>query len=367
MQRALQLARQAIGSTRPNPPVGAVIVRNNRIVAEGVTQPRGGAHAEVIALLEAGDLSKNATMFTTLEPCSYRGHTGPCVPLIVQSGISEVHIATVDPNPLIHGAGIAALRSSGVRVRVGEEEGPARTLMEPHFKWITTGLPFVTAKYAMTLDGKIATATGHSQWISGPESRERVHRMRAESDAVVVGIGTVLQDDPQLTARDQYDRPLKNQPLKIVVDTYHRTPQEARILKPPFPTLLAVAQNTAQPREHADQPSTQVLGFPIEDEKVNLKALLRYLGDHEVTSVLVEGGGKLLASFFQQNLVDKVTVFLAPILLGGEIAHTPWDGKGASRIADGLRLRDVVVEHIGYDILIIGYPHKKDKSCLREL
>lgn len=361
MHRALQLARQAIGNTRPNPPVGAVIVRDGQIIGEGVTQPRGGSHAEVVAIREAKGLTQNATLFTTLEPCSYHGHTGPCVPIIVQSGISEVHIAAVDPNPRVHGSGIAALKSAGVRVLVGEEKEQALAVMEPHFKWITTGLPFVTAKYAMTMDGKTATATGHSQWISGIESRERTHGMRSGSDAVMVGIGTVLQDDPQLTVRDRDDRPLKTQPLRIVVDTYHRTPDDARILKPPFPTLLAITRNAQVSGQRAIQPTTQIVEFPIADDRVDLKALLKYLGDQEITNVLVEGGGKLLASFFHQNLVDKVAVFLAPILLGGDVPHTPWDGKGAHRIDDGLRLTDVTVEHIGSDILLTGYPYKDSK------
>ena len=262
MQRALELARQALGTASPNPSVGAVLVRDGRIVGEGVTQPAGGPHAEAVAIAQAGEKARGAALYVTLEPCNYHGRTPPCVPTIVRAGVAEVHAATLDPNPRVDGRGVADLEAAGVHVAVGEEEAAAQRLMETHFTWITTGMPFVLAKYAMSLDGKTATASGDSRWVSGAESRRLVHRMRATCDAIMVGIGTVLRDDPQLTARDEADRPLDRQPLRVVVDSHGWLPDGARLLGAPGRTLLAVAEASPEREESLRNAGAEVLAFP---------------------------------------------------------------------------------------------------------
>ena len=359
MQRALELARLALGSASPNPTVGAVLVRDGRIVGEGVTQPDGGPHAEAVAIAQAGERARGAALYVTLEPCNIYGRTPPCVPAIIETGVAEVHAATLDPNPRIDGRGAAALEAAGVRVSVGEEGAAAQRLMECHFRWITTGMPFVTAKYAMSLDGKIATAAGDSRWISGAESRRRVHRLRATCDAIMVGVGTAVQDDPQLTARDEDDRTLGRQPLRVVVDSRGRLPSDARLLRAPGRTLVAVADASPQREAALRNAGAEVVSLPGADGRVDLAALLQHLGGREVTALLVEGGGTLLASLFREGLVDKVCAFVAPVLVGGSDAPTPWDGAGAQAMADALRLERVSVERLEDDVMVVGYPARR--------
>ena len=356
MQRALELARHALGAASPNPTVGAVLVRDGSIVGEGVTQPPGGPHAEAVAIAQAGDRARGATLYVTLEPCNIHGRTPPCVPAIVGAGVAEVHVATLDPNPRIDGRGAADLQAAGVRVSVGEEEATAQRLMECHFRWITEGTPFVVAKYAMSLDGKIATAAGDSRWISGAASRRQVHRMRAACDAIMVGVGTAVRDDPQLTARDEEDRPLERQPLRVVVDSRGRLPVTARLLHAPGSTLVAVEDASPQREAGLREAGADVVACPAADGRVDLRALLRRLGEREVTGLLVEGGGTLLASLFREGLVDKVCAFVAPVLVGGRDAPTPWDGAGPQAMADALRLERVSVERLEDDLMVVGYP-----------
>ncbi len=359
MQRALELARQALGTASPNPSVGAVLVRDGSIVGEGVTQPSGGPHAEAVAIAQAGERARGAALYVTLEPCNIHGRTPPCVPAIVEAGVAEVHAATLDPNPRIDGRGAADLEAAGVRVSVGEEAAAAQRLMECHFRWITTGTPFVTAKYAMSLDGKIATAAGDSRWISGAASRRRAHWMRATSDAIMAGVGTAARDDPQLTARDEEDRPLGRQPLRVVVDSRGRLPSDARLLRSPGRTLVAVADAPPEREAALRDAGAEVVAFSGGDGRVDLRALLAHLGGREVTGLLVEGGGTLLASLFRERLVDKVCAFVAPVLVGGRDAPTPWDGDGAATIAEALRLERVTVERLEDDVMVVGYPARR--------
>ena len=233
MRRALSLARRSLGGVSPNPAVGAVVVNGGVVVGEGRNEPPGGRHAEIVALEQAGDAASGAVMYVSLEPCSHHGRTPPCVDAILDAGIAEVHAAIADPNPHVAGGGAAALRDAGVKVVVGERAAEASTLLEAYLKWVTTGRPFVTAKFAMSLDGKIATRSGDSQWITGERARQHVHELRAASDAVMVGVGTVLADDPLLTARDRRGKPLERQPLRVVVDSGGRTPAGARLLSQP--------------------------------------------------------------------------------------------------------------------------------------
>ena len=358
MQRALALARQASGSASPNPPVGAVIVKDGGVIGEGWTQPSGGPHAEIVALEEAKEFACGSTLYTTLEPCCHQGRTPPCTRAILYAGITEVHMATIDPNPQVNGRGKAELEASGIKVILGEEATSAQELMEAYVKWITTGIPFLVAKYAMSLDGKIATVIGESRWITGEEARRRVHQLRQNCDAVAVGIGTVLQDDPQLTARDEQGNLLESQPLRVIIDSQGRVPTDAQMFRAPGRTLVAVAGISSEREDALCQIGAEVLVVPGEDGQVDLEALAQALGAQEVTSLLVEGGGTLLASLFHVGLVDKVIAFLAPTIIAGREAPTPVEGTGIPHLKDSLRLERVSVDQVGEDMLIIGYPRK---------
>jgi diaminohydroxyphosphoribosylaminopyrimidine deaminase/5-amino-6-(5-phosphoribosylamino)uracil reductase len=356
MERALSLARLALSNVRPNPAVGAVIVRDGSIIAEGHTQPPGSAHAEVVALRQGGEKTRGATMYVTLEPCCHFGRTPPCTRALIESGIAEVHIATLDPNPQVSGRGKTALEAAGVKTYLGEHEEEARQINEAYIKFMATGLPFVTAKFAMSLDGKIATRDGDSKWISGQGSRERVHQLRQAADAIMVGVNTVLCDDPQLTARGENGQPLESQPLRVIVDGEARTPATARLFGKPGTTI--VATTAAAPGDKVDklrQVGAEVMRLPARDGMVDLGALMRELGAREITSLLVEGGSTLLGSLFEQGLVDKVIAFIAPMIIGGREAKTAVGGKGAERIAQALKLENVKLERFGEDVMICGH------------
>ncbi len=357
MQRALTLAREALGTTSPNPAVGAVIVRDGVIVGEGRTQPAGSWHAEVMALRQAGEAARGATMYVSLEPCCHYGRTPPCTEAIIAAGVTEVHVAVLDPNPLVSGRGIAALAAAGIKTHVGEHEEAARELNEAYCKFISRGVPFVTAKFAVSVDGKIATKTGDSQWITGEEARRYAHGLRRVSDALIVGVNTIIADDPQLTAR--YDTELassRRQPMRVIADSSGRTPASSRIFRAPGKTLIATTASTEPAREsQLREVGAEVLVLPTEEGRVDLSELLRALGQRGITSVLVEGGGTLLGSFFDRGLVDKVYAFIAPVVVGGEEATTAVEGRGVSKMAEALRLHSLIVERLGDDVMICGY------------
>ena len=360
MARAIALARSALGSTSPNPAVGAVIVDESRVVGEGFTLPPGQAHAEVGALRQAGRAAQGATLYCTLEPCCHYGRTPPCTDAIIAAGIRRVVYAVTDPNPRVSGGGAAALRSAGIEVHHRPNPG-TEELYEAFARHVTTGLPFVVAKFAMSLDGKIATRTGDSQWITGPEARARVQQMRKELDGIMVGIGTALADDPQLTARDGSGEPLPAnlQPLRVIVDSNARTPPGARMLRQPGRTLIATAGDANYSRASALQDAgAAVISFPGTDGRVNLSGLLEYLGQQGVVSLLVEGGGVVLGAMLDARLIDKFAIFLGPMLIGGAAARSPIEGAGATTMADVLRLERTTTESIGPDWLITGYPAK---------
>ena len=354
MARALELAWSAVGRTSPNPPVGAVLVRDRHIVGEGSTQPAGQEHAEVVALRQASGLARGATLYVSLEPCSHHGRTPPCTDAIIAAGVVEVHASVLDANPRVGGSGIEKLRQAGVKVQVGEGQREAEELAAPHTKLVTTGRPLVTVKFAMSLDGKIATRTGYSKWITAEESRKYVHQLRAGSDAIMVGIGTVVADDPQLTVRRADGSPLSRQPLRVVVDSGGRIPPDATLLKQPGSTLVAVAGETRGVRTFLDA-GAEVLAIPGSDRRVNLEGLLDELGHRGISSLFVEGGGTLLGSLFDARLVDRVVGFVAPVLIGGEAALSPVGGHGAERMADALRLNDVRIETFGDDVAVTGW------------
>ena len=358
MQRAIDLARQALGTTSPNPAVGAVVVKDEIVIAGGHTLPRGSNHAELEALQLAGKGSRGSTLYTTLEPCCHFGRTPPCTRAIISAAIGQVHVAAIDPNPRVSGKGCAELEAAGIQVTVGEEAEAAQELYEAFAKHITTGLPFVTAKIAMSLDGKIATSTGDSKWITGPESRSYVQRMRRETDAIMVGINTVVVDDPQLTARNQDGAPLPRQPLRVVLDSQGRTPPDARMLREPGNTIIAVTNDAPRVRLDALRSAgAEVLSFPsATDGRPELNELLAELGRRDVVTLLAEAGGTLQGSLFDSGLVDKVYVFIAPKIIGGTEASSPVGGEGAHRMADTTRLGRTSLQQIGEDWLIVGYP-----------
>lgn len=379
MERALELGWGALGTTSPNPAVGCVIVRNGEVVGEGYTHPPGQWHAEADALRQAGRRAQSATLYTTLEPCNHYGRTPPCAEAIVKAGVAEVRIAVRDPNPNVAGGGIARLNAAGVETRVGECATEAGRLIEAFARHSATRLPFVTAKFAMSLDGKIAARSGDSKWISGSKSREFAHLLRAQSDAIMVGINTVLADDPQLTARDADGNANERQPLRVVLDSRGRMPPAAKMLSAPGDTLLVTASEVpgiksvvgrhppfVVSRSNHENPSPRsrpstssgraeyaVIGG--DDGRVDLRALMAMLGERDVTSVLVEGGGAVLGALFDLNLVDKVVAFVAPVIIGGKEAISPVGGVGIADMQNALRLRDVEVRRFGEDVAIIGY------------
>ncbi len=354
MHHALSLARKALGNVSPNPAVGAVVVSSDeRIIGEGFTQPPGAAHAEIVALEKAGDAAQGATMYVTLEPCCHQGRTPPCTEAIIKSGIREVHMAMLDPNPLVSGKGKEQLEADGIRIYLGEMETEAREIVEAYEKYITTSVPFVTAKFAMSLDGKLATRESDSKWISNEWSRERAHRVRWETDAIMVGLNTVLKDDPQLTARTLTGN---REPLRVIVDSSGQTPLESRVFATPERVLMATTRAISALRatEYSNM-GIDVIVLPERRGGVDLEELLNELGRREITGVLVEGGGKLLGSLFDHSLVDKVMAFVAPIIIGGGEAMTPVAGKGVGVVSQALRLKRVNTERLVDDVMVVGY------------
>lgn len=356
MRRAVSLARQAFGSTSPNPAVGAVIVKNGEIVGEGFTQPPGGDHAEVVAIKQAGPLASGATLYVTLEPCNHTGHTPPCTEAIIGAGVSTVHVAIRDPNPAIVGGGLERLEAGGVRTHIGGESAAVERQIEAWLKYVTTGRPFITAKFAMSLDGKIATHTGDSKWITGDKARWHVHKMRARTDAIMVGVGTVLADDPRLTARDERGNPLSRQPLRVVVDSRGRLPATARLLSEPGETLVTVGSDVDRSRGRNNANDVEVRPFSLRNGHIDLQHLNEFLAEElDVTSIMVEGGGTLLGTLFDLGLVDKVVAFVAPTVIGGKSAPSPVGGSGVEMMADALQLERVRWKRLGRDMLITGY------------
>ena len=354
MREALRIAEYARGRTSPNPLVGAVIVRDGAIVASGWHRAAGEPHAEIHALRMAGELARGATLYVTLEPCAHHGRTGPCAEAVIAAGLARVVIALSDPNPLVAGRGIHLLTAAGIEVTTGICEDEARRQNEIFLKWVTTKRPFVTLKTAMTLDGKIASHTGASQWITGAAARARVHAYRNEYDAILVGIGTVLTDDPSLTTRLEHGTG-KN-PLRIVLDSEARTPLDAKLVADGVaPTIIVVSERADHRRVNllrACGAEVVTLGA----QRVDIAALLDYLGAREITSLFVEGGAAVNWSLLAGGSVDKVHAFIAPMLMGGETAKTPIGGTGFDSPQTALRLRDVTVEQLGADILVTGYP-----------
>lgn len=354
MRRALDLATRARGLTSPNPMVGAVVVRDGTVVGEGSHRQAGGLHAEIEALEAAGERARGGTLYVTLEPCIHQGRTGPCVPVVLGAGIGRVAVAVADPNPKVRGRGIAALSEAGVEVVAGVLEAEARELNRAFFTYMSEHRPFVTLKAALTLDGKIAAWDRTSRWITGEPARLEAHRLRSWVDAVAVGIGTLLADDPLLTVR--LPEPWPREPVRVVVDSQARTPVTARILTAGRSerTLIAVTESASRERVRMlEAKGVTVLPLPARDGRVDLPALLSALAEREVVAVLLEGGATLNAAFLEAGLVDRVCLFVAPLLLGGTGALGLVGGVGRS-LKEAFRLRGVTVRRVGEDFLIEG-------------
>jgi diaminohydroxyphosphoribosylaminopyrimidine deaminase / 5-amino-6-(5-phosphoribosylamino)uracil reductase len=367
MWMALDLARQGLGKTNPNPAVGAVLVKSGEVVGTGFHKKAGDWHAEIVALEEAGEKARGATLYTNLEPCSHHGRTPPCVNAIIKAGVRKVVVASLDPNPLVSGRGIRKLQDAGIIVKTGVLEEKAKRLNEVFFKYITSRMPFVVVKTAMTLDGKIATRTGKSRWISGEKSRKFVHTLRSMSDGIMVGINTVLKDDPQLTSRLEGGE--VNNPVRIIVDSKGRLPLDSRIVKTAreTKTILAVT-NLAPPEklEALQSCGVEILVAPANEGQVDLRKLMQALGEKEISILLVEGGGTINFSLLKEDLIDKIYFFMAPFLFGGGSAPTAMEGHGIDEINESWLVEDMEMKQLDNDILIIGYPVRREESVHRD-
>lgn len=360
MQRALELARQAEGETSPNPMVGCVIVKDNKIIGEGWHHQAGLPHAELEAIKDAKNKVRGATVYVTLEPCSHVGRVGPCCVTLARMGVARVVCAMVDPNPKVAGVGIKYLQEAGVVVEVGLCEDEAKRLNEKFLFAITHDRPFISLKYAMTLDGKIATANGDSQWITGEEARTKAHYLRKTHDAILVGVGTVLKDNPELTTRL-----VKGvNPLRIVLDTKLQTPLTSAVLNEAAKTLIFVGKNHnvehRQVLEQLDWVEVIEVGETTEGI-LDLQEILNVLYQREIRSVLVEGGSKVLGAFKDAGLVDRVYAFVAPKICGGQNSLSSIGGEGVEFMDDALQLENLEIEKLGNDVLLTA--RVKDAIC----
>ena len=353
MTAAIRLARRAAGRTSPNPMVGALVVQGGRIVGRGCHVRAGADHAEVVALRQAGGAARGATLYVNLEPCSHFGRTPPCAGAVIEAGVGRVVAGMADPNPAVSGRGLNALRDAGIRVEAPVREEACRRLNEAFVKHVTQGLPFVILKLAASLDGRIATATGDSRWVTGPAARKYVHRLRNEVDAVLVGSGTVLADDPQLTCRIPGGR----DPWRVVLDRRLRTPVTAKLVRGPRPektVLVAGSGVSTARRQRLEDLGVRVWTFPVSRGRISLKRVLRKLARAGVMSVMVEGGAVTAGRAIAEKAVDKVLCFYAPKLIGAE--GLPMVGDlGLTRMRQCPRLSGPAVTRMGEDILVSAY------------
>ncbi len=362
MKIALELAAKARGRTSPNPMAGAVIVKEGNIVGRGYHLQPGTPHAEVNALNEAGKKAKGGTLYVTLEPCCHYGRTGPCTEAIIQAGVTKVVAAMIDPNPLVSGKGFKRLRDAGIEVVCGVLENEARRLNEVFIKYITTGMPFIVAKAAISLDGKIATRSGKSKWITGPVTRAYGHQMRDWYDAVMVGIGTVLADDPLLSTRLPGGG--GRDPVRVILDSQARIPLNARVLnqQSKAPTIIAVTASV----KHEKLEALRLAGAQVlvvgGGHRVDVAALMKMLGKRGITSVLIEGGAGIHGAAIPAGIADKAAWFIAPIIIGGLGAPGPVGGLGVDELSEAPALEIVEVRSMGQDIYVEAY-FKREKPC----
>lgn len=359
MNMALELSEKGRGFTSPNPMVGAVVVSNSHVVGTGYHEYAGGPHAEVNALNEAGDLARGATLYVTLEPCNHTGRTPPCTKKILESGIARVVVAMQDPNPDVTGGGIEFLRERGIQVDAGIEEKEASRINEFFIKYVRTKRPFVILKTAATLDGRIATRTGDSKWVTGPSARNYAHRIRHAVDGIMVGIGTVKQDDPSLTTRLENIK--TKDPARIILDTRLSISESARLLKVESDagTYLVTGQNPSPDKKNRlEKMGATIIESPLKSGFIDLDALMLQLGAMGITSLLVEGGGRVAASVLSCRIVDKILFFYAPKILGGDDGVPVCRGPGPDQMSDCIQIQDVLVHRFDDDILVEGYIRK---------
>lgn len=363
MRLALRLATKGRGLTNPNPMVGAVLVKDGKIVGRGYHRQAGQAHAEILALQEAGEKARGATLYLNLEPCAHFGRTPPCTEAILKAGIKRVVAGMIDPNPLVSGRGVSRLRRAKVQVDVGLLAEECRQLNAPFVKYITTGRPLITLKVAESIDGKVATNLGEARWISSAKSREYVHKLRQNVDAIMIGIGTVLKDDPLLTVRlPSLKKP--RQPWRVIVDSNLRIPLRSQIVRTAkhYPTLVATTNSAPLHQiKKLEKANVKVLIIPKDRQgRVNLVALMKKLTKRGILSVLLEGGPTLNASALQEKLVDRFLFLIAPKIIGGAKAPGAIGGQGISKLRDAIPVKNLRVRKLGLDLLVEGEIESKE-------
>lgn len=353
MRRAILLAGKAKGRTSPNPMVGAVIIKDNKIIGEGFHKKAGEDHAEVVAIKNAGMNTKDSTLYVNLEPCTHFGRTPPCVSAIIEAGIKRVVIGIEDPNPLVKGDGIRKLKEAGVEVKVGVLEKESQKINEAFLKYIVKKEPFVILKVASTLDGKIATSDGESKWITGERARNFVHHLRDQVDAVLVGIGTILKDNPFLTARIKGGK----DPLKVILDSRLRIPEDSNVIKiNPEKTIVATTEFAPKDKiEKLKEKEVKVISIKSKDGRVDLKQLLSELGKMEITKLLVEGGSRVNGAFFDEGLIDKIIIFISPKLIGNDKPYEIFSGRGVSTLREAKVIKELKLRRMDEDIYVEGY------------
>lgn len=349
MNIAKRLALRAKGRTSPNPIVGALVVKQGRIIGRGYHQKAGFAHAEIIALSEAADKAKGAALYVTMEPCAHFGRTPPCVDKIIKSGIKEVIVGMIDPNPLNNGKGIAILREHKIKVSAGFLEDELKKINEVFIKYITKKIPFVTVKAAQSLDGRVATRTGSAKWITSDAARNYAHRLRGNYDAIMAGVNTVLRDNPRLDAWFS-----EKQPVKVIIDSQLSTPVNANIFSKGKVIIVTLTVKPGQETENRKLLAQKAVILEAKEKQgqINLKDMLKKLARLEISSVLVEGGGTLNGSLFDEGLADKILFFISPKIIGGKDAVSSVMGRGISRIDKAIKLKDLILKRIGGDFLI---------------
>lgn len=363
MQRAIELARQGEGHVNPNPMVGAVIVKDGRIIGEGYHQKYGELHAERNALLNCQESPEGADLYVTLEPCCHYGKTPPCTEAIIENRIKRVIVGSMDCNPLVAGKGVRILREAGIEVTEGVLQRECDELNKIFFHFMETGKPYVMMKYAMTIDGKIATYTGASKWITGEIARKKVHKDRGRFMAIMVGVGTVLADNPLLTCRIDG----KKSPIRIICDTHLRTPLNAEIVKTAgeVPTIIAVSENvSAEKKRPFWERQCEIWELPEKEDAVDLQELMKRLGERKIDSVLLEGGGTLNYTALKSGIVNAVQAYIAPKIFGGAEAKTPVEGTGICLPEEAFKIKNKKITFLGEDILVEG---DISESCTEEM
>ncbi len=362
MRMSLELAKKGKTTTSPNPMVGSVVVKNGRVISSAYHKRVGTLHAEAIALSKAGKKAKGSTLYVNLEPCSHVGRTPACTDIIIKSKVKKVFCAMIDPNPLSNAGGIKILKKNNIDVDVGLLQKEAKRLNEVFTKYITKKIPFVTLKAAESLDGKIATKTYNSKWITSEVSRDYAHTLRSEVDALLVGVNTIIKDNPLLTSRRA------RSPIKVILDPDLRIPERARIFSKQSPSLSIVAilkeslnhKFTIEKIKRLNKRGVLIIACPSKNNKIDLKFLLKELAELEIAHLLVEGGGQTLASFIEGGFVDRVLFFIAPKIIGGKDAITSIEGYGVDSVEKSIKLKDVKVERLGEDILVGGYVYRNN-------